>query len=76
MAEEILTTPPAFKRIWFHTTVVRKEICLNGGNPQRIKNSVYGATVYLSQATVYLSQQKWDLEDLCSGNFDHASQSI
>jgi len=66
MTEEILTTPPDFKRIWFHTTVVKKEICLNGWNPQCIKNSIYGAAIYLSQ-------QKWDLEDLSSGNFDHTS---
>jgi hypothetical protein len=66
MAEEILTTTPAFKRIWFHTTVVKKEICLNGWNPQRIKNSIYGTALYLSQ-------EKWDLDDLCSGNFDHTS---
>jgi hypothetical protein len=66
MAEEILTTPPAFKQIWFHTTVMKKEICLNGWNPQRINNSIYGAAIYLSQ-------RKWDLEDLFSGNFDHAS---
>jgi hypothetical protein len=35
IAEEILTTPSAFKRIWFHTTTVKKEICLNGWNTRR-----------------------------------------
>jgi len=32
MAEEILMTPAAFRRIWFHTTEVevKSEICSNG----------------------------------------------
>jgi hypothetical protein len=66
MAEEILTTTPALKRIGFHTTEVKKEICLNGWNPECIKNTIYGTAVYLSE-------KKWDLDDdLWSSYFDHS----
>jgi hypothetical protein len=63
MAEEILATPPTFKRIWFHTTEVKSEICSNGWNPEKNNNSIYGTAIYLSR-------KKWDLDDLFC---DHAS---
>jgi hypothetical protein len=66
MAEEVSRTPPTFQGIWFHTTLVKKQICLKGWNPQRLKNSIYGAAIYLAQ-------KKWNLDDLCSGNEDHTS---
>jgi hypothetical protein len=66
MAEEILTTTPAFKRIWFHATEVKKEICLNGWNPECTKNTIFGTAVYLSQ-------KKWNLDDdRWSSYLDHA----
>jgi hypothetical protein len=66
MAEEVSKTPPAFKGFWIHTTMVKKEICSNGWNPQRINNSIYGAAIYLSR-------KKWDISDLCPSNLDHTS---
>jgi hypothetical protein len=66
MAEEVSKTPPVFKGLWLHTTIVKKEISSNGWNPQRIKNSIYGAAIYLSR-------KKWDLDDLCPSNLDHTS---
>jgi hypothetical protein len=59
MAEEVSRTPPLFKGIWFHTTEVKSEISLNGWNPQRIKNSIYGTAIYLAH-------DQWDIEDLWS----------
>ena len=57
MAEDILMTPAAFRRIWFHTTEVKSEICSTGWNPEKIKRSMYGTAVYLAR-------KKWDLDDL------------
>lgn len=58
MAEEVSKTPIAFAGFWLHTTTVKKEICSNGWEPQRIKNSIYGAAIYLSR-------RKWDVNHLC-----------
>jgi len=66
MAEELLRTPSPFKRIWFHTSEVKKKICLNGWNPQLNKNSIYGTAIYLSK-------KKWNLDDFSSGNVDGPS---
>jgi len=57
MAEDILTTPAAFRRIWFHTTEVKSEIYSSGWNPEKIKRSIYGSAIYLAR-------KKWDLDDL------------
>jgi hypothetical protein len=57
MADDILATPAAFRRIWFHTTEVKSEICSTGWNPEKIKRSMYGSAVYLAR-------KKWDLDDL------------
>jgi hypothetical protein len=57
MAEEILMTPAAFRRIWLHTTEVKSEICSNGWNPEKMKRSIYGSAIYLAR-------KKWDLDDL------------
>jgi len=65
MADEVSKTP-AFKGFWFHTTMVKMEICSNGWNPQRNKNSIYGAAIYLSR-------KKWELNDLCPNNLGHTS---
>jgi hypothetical protein len=65
MADEVSKTP-AFKGFWFHTTMVKKEICSNGWNPQRNKNSIYGAAIYLSR-------KKWELNDLCPNNLGYTS---
>lgn len=66
MANEVSTTPSAFRHVWFHTTEVKKEICSSDWNPKRNKNSIYGTAIYLSR-------NKWDLEDLWSGIFGPAS---
>jgi hypothetical protein len=66
MAEEVSKTPAAFKSFWLHTTLVKKEICSNGWNPQRMKNSIYGTAIYLSR-------KKWDLNDLCPSSLEHTS---
>jgi hypothetical protein len=66
MAQEVSKTPPAFKGFWLHTTTAKKEIFSNGWNPQRIKNSIYGAAIYLSR-------KRWDLDDPCLNNLDHTS---
>jgi hypothetical protein len=57
MAEDILMTPAAFRRIWFHTTEVKSEICSTGWNPEKIKRSMYGSAVYLAR-------KKWNLDNL------------
>jgi len=57
MAEEILTTPIPFRRIWFHKTGVKSEICSNGWNPEKIKASIYGSAIYLAR-------KEWDQDDL------------
>lgn len=57
MAEEILTTPVPFRRIWFHKTDVKSEICSNGWNPEKIKASMYGSAIYLAR-------KKWDPDNL------------
>lgn len=55
MARDILMTPAAFRRIWFHTTTtkVKSVICSTGWNPEKIKSSMYGSAVYLAR-------KKWD----------------
>src|SRR5580692_8259104 len=58
MAEEVSETPKAFKGLWLHTTEVKKEICANGWKPQRTRNSIYGAAIYLSR-------RKWDINHVC-----------
>lgn len=66
MAEQVSKTPPSFKGFWLHTTMVKKEICSSGWNPQLVKSSIYGTAIYLSR-------KKWDLDDPCLNNLDHTS---
>ena len=56
IAEQILMTPAAFRRIWFHTTDVKSEICLTGWNPEAITRSMYGSAVYLAR-------RRWNPDD-------------
>jgi hypothetical protein len=60
MAEEFSKTPFAFRGFWLHSTSVKSEICSNGWKPHRIKNSIYGAAVYLSRG-------RWNLNNVGSG---------
>jgi hypothetical protein len=52
-----LGTPPAFRGFWLHMTTVKPEISANGWKPQRMRNSIYGAAIYLARG-------KWSLEHL------------
>lgn len=69
MVEEILMTPAVFRRIWFHTTEVKSEICSSGWNPEKIKNSMFGSAIYLAR-------RRWDLDNVFGdlvGSIDRAS---
>ena len=66
MTKEILRTPSPFRRIWFHRTEVKERILLNGWSPALNKSSIYGTAIYLSD-------EKWNLDDFSLGTVDHPS---
>ena len=68
MADEVARTPPPFQGIWFHTTSAKSQITRSGWNPGLLKNSIYGAAVYLCR-------DEWDLDKLPSGNEEPAGST-
>jgi hypothetical protein len=69
MAQEISMTPLAFRGIWFHTTAIKPKICSNGWNAKLLKNSIYGAAVYLFH-------KKWDIENFSTGRRDNTGVDL